>query len=389
MFTDRLTGLPNREKLLLDLKDNNYVAIINIDDFKEINDFFGIEEGDKLIKEVGKFLEVLYPTYKLSGDEYALIHENPGRLKRIVSHIIKELNEKSFKIKDENIKINITAGIGKNLPEADIALKYAKNKKNKQIIVYNEKLPVLKEYENNLKWRQILHEAIKNDNIIPYVQPIVNNKTRKIEKYECLMRIRHGDEIYTPYHFLEIAKKTHLYEKIQTALIKKCFKKFSDTDYNFSINLSLKDLRNQRFMLRLRDYIKEYNVADQLTIELLEDEEMIQDKKIQKKLKRLHDMGVKIAIDDFGSGYSNFIYLIKNLPVSILKIDGSLVKDILKDEKIKILLQKIIEIANELELETIAEYVENEELFQELIKLNATASQGYYFSKPFDIEELE
>ena len=386
MFTDNLTNLPNREKLLNDL-DGKYIAIINIDDFKEINDFFGIEEGDKLIREFGKFLEQFHTTYKLSGDEYALIDSSPAKLKHISSNIIEALKNKIFKVNNENININITVGIGKTLSQADTALKYAKKRK-KHIIVYNKNLPILKEFENNLKWKKIINEAIEKDKIIPYVQAIINNLTKNVHKYECLMRIEHDGEIFTPYHFLNIAKKTHQYEALQKIMIEKCFEKFSNLPYQFSINLSLSDLKNDQFRKFLFDKIKEYDVAKKLTIELLEDEEMISDKKLNEIIHNLAKNDIKIAIDDFGSGYSNFVYLIKNLPIATLKIDGTLVKDILKDEKLKKLLQKIVEIANEFNLETVAEFVENEEIYLEIQKLNIIYSQGYYFSKPFDIREL-
>ncbi|ACM92933.1 ggdef family protein [Nautilia profundicola AmH] len=387
MFTDNLTNLPNREKLINDFKDK-YIAIINIDDFKEINDFFGVNEGDKLIKEFGEFLNSIDKTYKLSADEYAIIDDKPAKLKHKATEIINKLKNKKFKIGNDEIKINITVGIGETLAQADTALKYAKKRK-KQIIVYNKNLPILKEFEENLKWKKIINEAIENNNVIPYIQAIIDNKTKKIKKYECLMRIKHEGKIFTPYYFLEIAKKTHQYETLQKIIIEKCFKKFSKLPYNFSINLSLRDLKNEQFIKYLIKKIEKYNVAEKLTIELLEDEEMISDKKINEIIHQLSKMGVKIAIDDFGSGYSNFVYLIKNLPINTIKIDGTLVKDIINDEKLKKLLKKIVEIAKEFNFETIAEFVENEELYIELLHLDVDASQGYHFSKPFDIEELK
>ena len=387
MFTDNLTNLPNREKLINDM-ENKYIAIINIDDFKEINDFYGIHEGDKLIKKFGEFLNNLAYTYKLAGDEYAIISDNLEELKNSVSEIIKKLKNTKFNIANEEIKLNISVGIGKTLSEADTALKYAKQR-HKSVTVYDQNLPILKEFEENLKWKKILNEAIENNLVIPYVQAIIDNNTKEVKKYECLMRIQYEDKIYTPYYFLEIAKKTHQYETLQKIMIEKCFNKFSNLPYNFSINLSLRDLKNEQFMNYLIQQIEKYNVADKLTIELLEDEELISDQKINEIIHKLSKTGVKIAIDDFGSGYSNFVYLIKNLPINTLKIDGTLVKDILTDEKLKKLLKKIVEIAKEFNFETIAEFVENEQLYLELLKLNIDASQGYHFSKPFDTEELK
>jgi diguanylate cyclase (GGDEF)-like protein len=387
MFTDNLTNLPNREKLLNDL-EGNYVAIININDFKEINDFFGIKEGDKIIKEFGEFLNKIYPTFKLSGDEYAILNPSAAKLRQISSSIIEKLKDKKFKVNDQELTLSVNIGIGKTLAEADTALKYSKTKR-KQIIVFNKNLPILKDYENNLKWKNIINEAIKNDKVIPFVQGIVENKTKEIVKYECLIRIEHENKIYSPFFFLEIAKKTHQYEQLQQIMIEKCFAKFSKMNFPFSVNIAITDLKNDNFRNFLIKKIKEYGVNEILTIELLEDEELVKDKKINEIIHTLKKLGVKIAIDDFGSGYSNFVYLIKDLPIDIIKIDGTLVKDILEDEKIYKLLSKIIEIANTFNLETIAEFVENEEIYNKLKEIGVQYSQGYYFSKPFSIYELK
>ena len=385
MFTDTLTKLPNREKLLNDLK-NNYVAVINIKDFTEINDFYGLEEGDKLLKEFGKFLNTIHPTYKLAADEYAIFAKTPAELKKISNKIIEQLDKYSFKIKDDFVKLKVNIGIGKTLIEADIALRYAKKRK-KAIIVYNKNLPILKEFEENLKWKHIIQTAIESDGIIPYVQPIINNSTKKIEKYECLMRLKYEDKIYTPYFFLEVSKKANLYSKLQQIMVEKCFKKFSTLNYKFSINLSLSDLKNEKFLRFLFNEIKKYNISNKLIIELLEDEELIKNEELNKLLKLFKEKGIQIALDDFGSGYSNFIYL-QDLQTDILKIDGSLIKNI-NDKKIYEMIKKIVEIAHIHNLQTVGEFVENEEILNKLKEIGIEYSQGYYFSAPFDIEELK
>jgi EAL domain-containing protein (putative c-di-GMP-specific phosphodiesterase class I)/GGDEF domain-containing protein len=385
MFTDTLTKLPNREKLLTDLK-NNYIAVINIKDFTEINDFYGLEEGDKLLREFGEFLNQIYPTYKLAADEYAIFAQTPAKLKHISNEIVEKLKKHSFKIKNDYVKLKVNIGIGKTLIEADIALKYAKKRK-KTIIVYNKKLPILKEFETNLKWKNIIQTAIENDNVIPYVQPIINNETGEVEKYECLMRLKDGDKIYTPYFFLPVAKKANLYSTLQRIMIEKCFSKFSKLNYKFSINISLSDLKNEAFLKYFFDKLKQYGISDKLIIELLEDEELIKNEELKKLLKIFKEKGIEIALDDFGSGYSNFIYL-QDLQTDIIKIDGSLIKNI-SDRRIYEMIKKIVEIAKIHNLQTVGEFVENEEILKKLKKAGIKYSQGYYFSEPFDMEELK
>ena len=389
ILIDPLTNLPNREKLLLDIENKKvFIAVLNIDSFKEINDFYGIKTGDIVLQKISKLLENLVnqALYKLPSDEFAIISDNCEYLEKSIDNFIYILANTSLKInEDTNITISVSAGIGNSLTKADMALKYAKRHKTK-LVVFNENLNILKEYENNLKWKKIIHEAIKSDNIIPFVQPLINNQTGKIDKYECLVRLK-ADKIYSPFFFLEISKHTNQYYDIQKIMVEKCFKVFSKLKYKFSINLSTIDLSNTAFKEFLIEKIDEYQVANRLIIELLEDEELLK-KEILEFLHFLKGKGVLIAIDDFGSGYSNFSYLVKDIPLNILKIDGSLVKNIAQNEKDYRLFKTIVNMANEFQFEIVAEFVENKEIHQILIKEKVQYSQGYLFSEPFKIEKL-
>ena len=389
LLIDTLTNLPNREKLLLDMKNQDiYIAILNIDSFKEINDFYGIETGDEVLRNFAEMLkEISENSYKLSADEFALIDEDLEKLELSIKKLADLLLEEALKINNEIINITFNCGIGKNLVEADMALKYAKKHKYETVIVFNEELNITKEYENNIRWKSIINEAIDKDNILAYVQPIVNNQTQKVEKYECLVRLKHGDKIYSPYFFLEISKHTGKYYNIQKIMVEKSFKKFSKLDYKFSINLSLQDLTNNKFKEFLLEKIAEYKVENKLIVELLEDDALLTDE-VLDFLHTLKKLGITIAIDDFGSGYSNFAYLIKDLPVTILKIDGSLVKNISNSKKDYRLLKSIAQMAKEFDFEIVAEFVENEEIFKLLREIKIDYSQGYYFSAPFNINEL-
>ena len=171
-------------------------------------------------------------------------------------------------------------------------------------------------------------------------------------------------------------------------MVEKAFNKFSTLNYKFSINLSLQDLTNAKFKQFLLDKIDEYKIQNKLIVELLEDESLLTEE-VLDFLHHLKKLGISIAIDDFGSGYSNFAYLIKDLPVSILKIDGSLVKNIAKSKKDYKLLKSLTYTAKEFDFEIVAEFVENQEIYELLKKMKVDYSQGYYFSAPFSIENIE
>ncbi|WP_338025533.1 EAL domain-containing protein [Caminibacter pacificus] len=269
-----------------------------------------------------------------------------------------------------------------------MALKYAKNKKMGKIVIFDENLEIVKNYKEYMEWKNIIKQALRDDKIIPYVQPIVDAKTKETKKYEVLLRLEHNGKIYPPF-FLEHAKRAGLYVDLQKVMIKKSFEVFSKIDSNFSINLSVMELSNVSFKKYLLDMIDEYKVSEKLTIELLEDEKLM-DEELLGFLIFLREMvGVEIAIDDFGSGNSNISYLIRKMPVTILKLDGSLIKDMMKNENNKKLIQVIVSMAKIFELKTIAEFVENAEIAECLEKYGVDCLQGYYFSKPFDINNLK
>jgi len=389
-FIDPLTKLPNREKLLADLNEGNYIALLNIDSFKEINDFYGIEVGDEVLKKVAQLLKNIASPYKLAGDEFAFLDKDINSLEEKVKKVL-DLFEKHKLMIKECIEIDVlfSVGIGKNFPQADMALKYAKSKKSSRVIIYNENLPVAKEYENNIKWKNIIKNAIKEDRVIPHVQPIVNAKNFETEKYECLIRIEHEGKMVSPFFFLDVSRKTGQYLDLQKIMIEKCFDKFSKLNYKFSINLSASELTNPQFKEFLIRKIEEYNVFEKLIIELLEDEALHNDELIGFLIYMYSELGIEFAIDDFGSGHSNLSYLLSKLPVSILKIDGSLVKNIDFDVKTYRLVKALTQMAKMFDLSVVAEFVENEEIAYILQSLGVDYLQGYYFGKPEDIRNLK
>ena len=191
-------------------------------------------------------------------------------------------------------------------------------------------------------------------------------------------------EILSPFLFMEEIKKIKLYNKFSLIMIKKVIEDVKKFKFNVSINLSFEDIEYDLF----KDYILslDKDILKFITFELLESESIESYKTINEFLNILKQEGAKIAIDDFGSGYSNFVHVL-NLKTDYIKIDGSLVKNI-SDEKYKKIIEFIINFSKDFNIKTVAEFVENETIFNALKEMNVDYFQGYYFCKPKPIEEI-
>ena len=227
-----------------------------------------------------------------------------------------------------------------------------------------------------------IQKSIAEDNIIPFFQPIINNKTKKIEKYECLARIEDNGVFVSPYHFMEAAKETRMISFITKNMIKHACLKFAKTKYEFSINITNDDLSLgylEEFLLRITAI---YNIEpSRIVLELLEDISSLSKGTILKQLSSLKNIGFKLAVDDFGSESSNFSRLLEFNP-DYLKIDGVFIKNILSDKKSQIITKGIVSIAHQMGIKVIAEYIHNQDVQDKVEKLGIDYSQGYLHGIP-------
>ena len=393
-YTNLLTGLPNRRRLIEDIEKAKYpwIALINIDSFQEINDFYGHEFGDCTLKIVGNKLQTILPDkcyklYKVHSDEYAILLDKAieeQEFEEVIYNIILTIQREKFLCNEYSINLNITAGIASNkaqlLIHSDIALNLAKKNK-KTYVIYNDDMLISQEYENNIKWTKKLKEAIDSDSIVPYFQPIVNNKSGKIEKYECLARLIDNGEAISPYYFMDIAKKSKLYTNITKVMIEKSFKKFENLNYQFSINLSVDDILDVEVNEFIKELVKHYKSSKNVVFELIESEGIENFEEVLNFIDSVKKCGCQIAIDDFGTGYSNFEYLMK-LKVDYIKIDASMIKDIVQDENSQIITNTIVDFATKLGVKTIGEFVCSKEVYDYVKKIGVDYSQGYHLGKP-------
>ncbi len=399
LYTDNLTAFPNRAKLIEELQTNNLVleavCLLNINSFKEVNDFFGHKVGDAILIDVAKLIQEKiknegehFKLYKFPSDNYCITNTKDCQESfiNLIKNILESVYKKVFVYELYEIDIRITAGISfsnKNnkLITADIALQSAK-KDHKDYIVFYDELDKFREYENNMLWTKKLKSAFINDNIEVYFQPLVNNRTLKVDKYECLVRLIEEDgKVVAPYFFLDISKKSNQYTKLTKIVLEKSFQKFENLPFEFSVNISYEDIENPDFLDFIKELLNKYNVTNRVVFEILEDESIKNYNLLISFVDEVKALGCKVAIDDFGSGYSNFEHLLK-MNIDYLKIDASLIKNIATNENSYKITKTIIEFAKNLNLKTIAEFVENEEIFNIVRKLGADYSQGYFFSAP-------
>jgi diguanylate cyclase (GGDEF)-like protein len=396
LYIDNLTGLPNRLSLLDNITNvsDGALLIINIDDFKEINDFFGHIAGDNVLKEFSKKLKDMFIDYdyielkRLSGDEFTLFFIKKPSLEDFIQtaeKLIRDIEKMIFFHENNEIGIRVTIGgayqIDRALEKADIALKSAK-KQRKSFLLYDEKLNIEEQYKNNMEWVKKLKKAIDKDMIVPYFQPIFDNTSDKITSYECLIRlIDNNDKVITPYLFLDIAKKSRLYSTLTKIMIEKSCSHFEHIDYDFSINLSVEDIISDDIVTYIKEKIKKYGVANKIIFEILESEGIENYEEVSYFIKEMKKLGCRIAIDDFGSGYSNFEHLLK-LKIDYIKIDGTLIKNLDKDINAQVIVEIIVAFAKRLNILTVAEFVHSKAVLEKVKELGVDRTQGFFLAEP-------
>ena len=395
VYTDRLTTLPNRASWLKDIKsyENPVLVIVDVDRFKTVNDLYGEAVGNIVLVAISRVLKdfVKYMDcnlYRIGSDQFALLREHEGdmqRCKSVITNLIATVNSKYFHIDefDIDISVNVTVGVSNRkthiMETADMALKKAKNDRIPYLI-YEDDFNLDKEYKNDIKWTKIIKDAITSKNVVVYYQPIVD-ESEKLVKYEALIRIEAKDEVYSPFFFLDIAKKVKFYSKLETIMIKKAFEIAHKNKVHVSVNLSIEDIMNTEFIEYIKKLMLKYSISKFITFELLESESITDYEKVVNFIENMKKLGCQIAIDDFGSGYSNFAYLVKFQP-DFIKIDGSLVKNIDTDNNSYLITKTINDFAHQLGIKTVAEYVHSETVFEKLKEIGIDLFQGYYFREP-------
>lgn len=388
--------------------DEAIVILIKIEDFKYIDGYNHQDLKEKMQKDFAiKLFDMLpkecdfYKIYLLNKGEFAIarnrIRCNSNKCLENECLNIKEMIEKIKKFQnninrakinmgyiDYDLSIIISLAYGQNALE-DATFGLEKLIENKEIFIIANGL--LKEKQDKsiqkIKTLKMIKQAIDSYNIVSYFQPIIDNKTKKRVKYESLVRlIDEKSNIISPYFFLEVSKKGKYYAQITSIVLKNSFNALQKTHADISINLSTLDIEREETRAEFIELLKvNQSNANRIVLEFTEEENIKDFNIIKEFIQEVKSLGIKIAIDDFGVGYSSFERVLDYEP-DILKIDGRLIKNINEDKLSYSIVESIVSFAKKEQLQTIAEFVENEEIYNTLCTLGVDYSQGYYFGKP-------
>lgn len=399
--TDHLTSLPNRNALIRDINEHRFYALIllNIDNFKEINDFYGHAIGDEtLLALTNSIQEAIQPypmqLYKMPSDEYAITLSEPMNsieLETARLAIIHHLQSQYYDLQGASIYVTLTMGMdialrGKNkaidlLVNADMALKSAK-KRHLSYQLYDETMQIKQEYQHNILWNKKIKEALEENKFCLHYQPIFSAKSGEVVEYEALIRmIDNNGEMVSPGYFLPAARQSRLYPLLSQFVVNEVFAILETTPHYYSLNLSVDDI----FDLPTKEFIIQKLAstahANRLIFEILESEGIENYQEVSSFISEVKQFGCRIAIDDFGTGYSNFAHILR-LDVDILKIDGSLIRNLDTDTNAQTIVTAVVEFSKHLGLKTVAEFVHSEAVYTKCKELGLNYLQGYYLSEP-------
>lgn len=406
---DFLTELPNRRSFLDELdeelsnKNEGVVMLLDLDNFKEINDTLGHVYGDELLKKLGERLlelsreDIFVARY--GGDEFLILLKNETGLAEIEEQIykIKEALKEPFTIKNNQLQIDFSIGItlypndayspNQLITNADAAMYRAKENSKKDYFYYD--IEIIEKIQERKEIKKILETALKTDGFLLKYQPQINLKTGQADYLEALIRLKDYD--ISPGKFIPIAEDSGLIIEIGRWVTEKVITKIAKdrevAPKTVSINFSVYQLDDRGYVDFLAETLQKHNVqAEAIEIEITESILIGKESAALDFLKRLKDLGIELALDDFGTGYSSLNYL-NHIPLDKIKIDKSLNEKFLEEQGLA--MENLIKLFHSFELPVVAEGIETKEQYQRLKKKKCDYIQGYLFSKPITWEKVE
>lgn len=416
---DRLTGLANRfllhkylENAVSRAKRNNSelsLLFVDLDKFQFINDSLGHQTGDKLLKIIGKkLLSCIRETdivARLGNDEFAILLENSGSGRDVAKIAQKIQDTVSVPINIEDNEIIITASIGiSNFPDcgnesapilksAEIALRTAKQKGRNSFHFFTNELN--QQAKHRLELEKSLRRALINCEFDVHLQPQINSETNRIVGAEALLRWNHPKfGFVSPITFIPLLEDLGLLVGVESWVINrvcKLGKKLNDKygPLRFSVNISGSHFKNGNLKENIYLALQASSLdALNLEVELTEDIMIEHVENSSLLLSELKEIGVSVALDDFGKGYSSLSYL-KDFPADVLKIDKAFIDHLVSDNRDGAIVESLIKLSHKLGIKVVAEGVEEKTQLVYLQEAGCDIIQGYYFAKPMPIDEFE
>lgn len=415
---DMLTDLPNRAYLLqtlestIGLKQVGALLFLDIDNFKYVNDNFGHRAGDQLISGVGGVLREVMTKYdgqlfRIGGDEFAI--HLPDALRKdaigVAEKVLEAFHHYRFLYNGKQQVSNLTASIGialypfhgndlaSLLSNVDMAMYQAKDRGRNCYALFDQEAKNMRSIHKRVHWAKKLRDALDEDRLVLYSQPVVRLADRKLMHQEILLRLHdeHG-KLILPGDFIETAESIGLIQEIDMQVATKILRHLQTTSNGqqkrrYFVNLSRASISDPRWVRRFLYLLKAHDTASsQLVFEITETAAMSEIDVTLAFIHELKNMGCRFALDDFGSGFSSFYY-VKKFDCDYLKIDGHFVHDLTQDQSSRFFVKALNDIGQGLRKQVIAEWVENQEQLQALIEMGTQYGQGYLFQHPAPLEQ--
>lgn len=415
---DTLTGLHNR--YFFDQQLNTLCAstrqskttpehallYIDLDHFKIINDSKGHQQGDIVLKEVAELfnhnIEDEHLIFRIGGDEFAVLLKNKSFLDAhlIAESICMAIDSHQFHSEEQSYAISCSIGLtqitrencdpSECLKQADIALYVAKSLGRNLVHCYSKDDSHNNAMQTGLEWGHRVRQALQHDQIELHYQPIWDFKRHEVAYFEALLRLKINDELIYPNQFipaLEMLNDTFLMDQCVVRNAIAAVAKHPELK-QVAINLSAQSFLDERLLPHIQECLKNDQVSPtKIIFEITESASINNLSATRSMIERINDMGCHFSIDDFGTGFSTFSYL-KQLPAQHVKIDGSFVRDMINDPIDYALVKAVHDISQSLDKRSVAEYVENEDIFDALKEIGIDYGQGYYISKPLPVERV-
>lgn len=417
---DPVTGLANRRRFEEDLErelarlrgagGQAALLFLDLDDFKAVNDSLGHRAGDEALASLAGFLSSqarpLSVVARVGGDEFGVLlpDTTPSEAKAFARALIQSLRQHTMLVEGHVVRTTASVGMAilpdhgesaaELLAHADLALIEAKERGRNALAVYSPRSRGQAASHSRLHWRRRLAEALESDRLTLYAQPIVDLVTGTAEQFELLLRLQNEDgSLALPGSFLGVAERFGLIRDIDRRVVQQAIRLLATLDerapgLRLSVNLSGKAFADDQLVPLIRRELSAAGVdPSRLVLEITETAAIRDLSQAQKFMRSLKNLGCQFALDDFGVGFASFSHL-KHLPVDYVKIDGSFIRHLTRDDIDQHVVRALVEVAKGLGCATVAEFVTDEETVRLLRALGVDYGQGFYLGEPAPVDRI-